>query len=280
MGIENSLLDSIKEFLADSDMLPFVGCLLVDFIIACVVSSSYTEDSYGQRRYGSDGGTLGEQENIIEQENHSLKKKLDSFAKEAKKEREMYSEYPVMLPPDYIEEVKLDIDYWTKGRVSELYAGFKGRFEPYKKNQGKISKAKAIEIITEIKNAGKNMKTDLDHACEEAGIHFAQSRERRNVGRLIKERFTENHGWRLKKGGQNGFIDKEPRNPVRLEFVNPAGDQMTVDIIDREEDVIPVVSVRYATSTTISRDYQNVLQRNIETVFYKNDIPLDSVTFM
>lgn len=280
MGIEDSLLDSVKEFFADSDILPFVGFLLLDLIIAWVVSSSYTEDSYDQHGYGSGGRTLREQENIIEQENKSLKTKLDSLAEEAEKERKKYSEYPVLLPPDYMEEVKLDIDYWTGGKVSEIYAGYEGIFEPYKKNRSELSKTKVLEIITEVKKASENMKADLDNACGEAGIYFAQSRERRNTGRLIKERFTENHGWRLKKGGQNGFIDKESRNPVRLELVNPAGDQMTVDITSREEDVIPAVSVRYAVSKTISRDYQNVLQRNIETIFNKYGISSDSVIFV
>jgi len=285
MGIEDSLLDSVKEFLADSDLLSFAGFLLLDFIIACVLGASYAEDvgylsnSAHSSGHHSGGSVLQEQEDIIKKGNHSLKTKLDSLAEEAEKERKRYSEYPVMLPPDYIEEVKLDIDYWTKGKISELYAGFEGIFEPYKNMQGEISKTKVLEMIQEVKKAGKDMKTDLDYACEEAGIRFAQSRERRNFGRLIKERFTEKHGWRLKKGGQNGFLEKEPRNPVRLELVNPAGDQMTVDIIAREEEVIPVVSVRYATSKTISRDYQNVLQRNIETMFYKNDILLDSVIF-
>lgn len=286
MGIEDSLLDSIKEFLADSDILPLAGCLIADLIMACVLSSSFTEDSgylsdsYDQYRHEAGGGTLREQENIIEQESKSLKTKLDSLDEEAEKERKKYSAYPVLLPPDYIEEVKLDIDYWTRGKVSELYAEFEGMFEPYKKNGSEISKEKVLEIIAEVKKADKNIKTDLDNACEEAGIRFAQSRERRNIGRLIKERFTENHGWRLKKGEQQGFIDKEPRNPVRLELINPARDQMTVDITAREEEIIPVVSVRYSTSKTIGRDYQVVLQRNIETVFYKNGILLDSLVFV
>lgn len=282
MGIEDSLLDSIKDFLADSDILPFAGCMLLDLIIACIISSAYAED-FGYLpdtyQYGDDSDrTLQEQEDIIKKENKSLKTKLDSLAGEAEKERKMYSEYPVLLPPDYIEEIRLDIDYWTKGKVSELYAGFEWMFEPYKKNQVDISKVP--ELIAEVKEAGRNMKTDLDHACEEAGIRFVQSRERRNIGRLMKDHFTENQGWKLKKGVQNGFIDKEPRNPVRLEFVNPAGDRMTVDIMAREEEVRPVVSVRYATPKTISRDYQNVLQRSMETIFYENGIPLDSVTFI
>lgn len=227
-----------------------------------------------------DEDVLLEQEDIIDREYHSLNTKLNDLINGLKNERNMYTEYPILLPPDYIEEVKLNVDYWTRGKISELYSDVEARFTSCIDEQGEILYAKLRKMIIDIKKARKKKEEALDLACREAGMHFAQSRERRNAGRLIQNRLTKNHGWRLNKGVQQGFLDKDPRNAVRLEFVNPAGDVITIDIMTREQETIPVVSVRYATLKTIGRDYQNVLQRNLETILHKYDIIPDSIIFI
>lgn len=277
MDFDDSMLTDLNYSLKNQVWAAVIELIISGLILA--VLSFLENRSFSDRGSSGCNEALCEQNNALNKIKEQITKKMDDLYSQAKKEREGYSKYPVFLPPDGKETHCLDIDYWTRGRVSEIYAQLPDPDDVRNGSLNQLTKDEISKMLELIKEVNKNMEGELEKISAEAGFNYVCSRGRRDVGRLIQQQLTGFRGWSLKKGMDQGFIDRDPRNEIQFELVNPAGDQMTVNVSSIQNSLKPEVYVSYSTVKPVSKDYQDALRHTMESVFQKSGIPMDSFIF-
>ncbi len=277
MDYDYLALDDLNISLKD-EFLGGIAALLFNVLVGVVIEK-LENAAYFHNEMSNNNDAFHEQNKALKKLKEQITKKMDDLFRQAKEEREGYSKYPVLLPPDGEETHYLDIDYWTRGRVSKIYAQLPDMDEVRNGSLNRLSQSEISNLLELIKKVNKNMKNEIEEICVEAGFNFVCSCERRNMGRLIQQQLTRYHGWSMRKGIDQGFVDRDPRNEVQFELVNPAGDQMSVRVSSIQNNLRPEVYVWYGTFKPVSKDYQNAILHTMESVFQKCGIPIDSFIF-